>query len=120
MVIPQVAVQTTFGVVQSEQGSSAQMMYDVALLNIIDYLKQNGDPEYIKNAHDFAIKFIIPTQDKSVQEELKNHAEMRREQSIQDGQYQKSFATWLRYEIKRVQSKTTPKAVLPLKGNARG
>ncbi len=121
-VIPQAtaSAQTNFVAGQSEQGNSAQMTYDTSLLNLIDYLKQNGDPEYIKNAHEFAIKFIIPTQDKSVQEDLKNYAEMRREQSIQDGQYQESFATWLRYEIKRVQSSATPKVVLPQKGNARG
>ncbi len=82
---------------QSE--TQAQIQYDMSLLGLLDYLKQQGDPNYLKTAHDIAMNFIVPVYDASVQESLRRHANAHREQAMFNGRYQEIFVTKLRYSL---------------------
>ncbi len=93
--------------------TEVQRTYDNSLLGLLDCLHQNGDPDYLKNAHDFAEKFIIPTHSQNTQEVLLKHAAARREQAQANGQYQEMFVSWLRYEVNRAQKITTQKTPVP-------
>ncbi len=107
------APQPTAILPQQKTEAELKTEYDIVLLALLDDLKARGDGEYLKNAHDFAHRFIVPSFDKSVQGVIYQHAHTRLEQAVENGVYRPNFPLLLRKELELTNKIGTQKVVVP-------